>query len=81
MGRHAKADFEAIYDQEWAKIDESERPQRRGGRGARIRLGYPQRSLTLIWVSMSMSERTRSRAAPRSDAVAAQTPALTPAAR
>ena len=27
MGRHAKADFEAIYDHEWAKIDQSERPQ------------------------------------------------------
>ena len=27
VGRHAKADFGDIYDDEWAKIDQSERPQ------------------------------------------------------
>ncbi|KAH8073776.1 hypothetical protein JL720_10847 [Aureococcus anophagefferens] len=27
VGRHAKADFGDIYDSEWAKIDQSERPQ------------------------------------------------------
>ncbi|KAH8071083.1 hypothetical protein JL721_4514 [Aureococcus anophagefferens] len=27
VGRHAKADFGDIYDGEWAKIDQSERPQ------------------------------------------------------
>ena len=27
VGRHAKADFETIYDSEWAKINQSERPQ------------------------------------------------------